>query len=79
MVTKKRYCSDSTAKNLLLYKMEQNQTFIENLKYDHRSLHKKLVCIDFCFYKSTQISINNGPSMPNPPYSGEPFTFGWSH
>ena len=44
MVTKWGYSSSFPAKNVLLtFKMEGNGTFLENSKYDHWILHKKLV------------------------------------
>ena len=46
MVTKQRYSSNFPAKNVLLtFQMEQNGTFLENSKYDHWILHKKLIYI----------------------------------
>ena len=44
MVTKWSYSSNFPARNVLLtFQIEQNGTILENAKYDHWILHKKLV------------------------------------
>ena len=60
MVNKRRYSSNFTAKNILLtFRMEQNETFIENFMYENWILHKKLVRVEMftIIYKSTRIPL----------------------
>ena len=64
------------AKNVLLtFQMEQNGTFLDNFKYDHWILHRKLVCDEIftIFHKITHISFNIGPRMLNLHTLGHPF------
>ena len=67
MITKWGYSSNFPAKNVLLTSQtEQNGTFLENSKYDHWILHKKLVRDEiYIFHRFTHIS-HIGPRLLNP-------------
>ena len=70
------YSSNFPAKNVLLtFQMEQNGMFLENSKYDHLILHKKLDGneIHTFFHKFTHISLNIGPRLSDPHTPEYPF------
>ena len=72
----------SLVKNVLLNKMEQNGTFLDNFKYDHWILHKRLVLDEIftIFHKITHISFNIGLRILNVHTLGHPFpSAGHSH
>ena len=63
-------------KNVLLtFQMEQNGTFLDNLKYDYWILHKKLDSDEIIpiVHKITHISFNIGPRILNVHTLGHPF------
>ena len=71
-----RYSSNLSTftKNVLLtFQMDQNGTFLENSKYDHCILHKKLDRTFTIIHICTHISLNIVPRILNPNSPEYPF------